>query len=76
MFASLVSVHAWYCRLPVPPGSVLSVFWWAQDEQAQRANAQQQLQECGRTVRALSAQLQKADTAAAERVQVSCAYSC
>ena len=42
----------------------------------EHAKAQQQLQKSQRTILGLIAQLQKADTAAADKLQVSCAYTC
>lgn len=41
-----------------------------------RANAQQQVQEGTATILCLSAQLQQADAAAADRLRVSCAHGC
>lgn len=42
----------------------------------ERAKGQQQLQECQATIRDLTAQLQQADSAVADKLPVSCACTC
>lgn len=55
---------------------VASVSWFEQVKDALLVNAQQQLQQCGRTIQDLTAQLQTATTNAACKLQVSYTYSC
>ena len=54
---------------------VVSVSGWLQAEQAKLAKAHQQLQKCEVTVLNLRAQLQKANTYAADKLQVSVHWS-